>query len=67
VTTGFLPSEFRAAMGLEWTDCDQARFDRFISVIAATRRPLPAALRRAPLNVYLWDFRLRSALGLRVV
>ena len=67
LTTGFLPAEFRTAMGWEWTDSDQDRFDRLIGIIAATRRPLPAVVRRAPLNVYLWDFRLRSALGLRVV
>ena len=67
VTTGFLPTEFRDAMGLEWTESDQDRFDRFIGIVAATRRPLPAVVRRAPINLYLWDFRLRSTLGLRVV
>lgn len=67
LTTGFLPAEFRAAMELEWSESDQARFDRLIGIIAATRRPLPAVVRRAPLNLYLWDFRLRSALGWRVV
>jgi uncharacterized protein (DUF2236 family) len=67
VTTGFLPPEFRDAMGLEWSVADQDRFDRFIGVVAATRRPLPGFVRRAPLNFYLWDFRLRTALGWRVV
>jgi uncharacterized protein (DUF2236 family) len=67
LTTGFLPPEFRAAMGLDWTAADQARFDRLVSALAAARRPLPAAWRRLPLNWFLWDFRVRSLLGLRLV
>ncbi len=67
LTTGFLPPEFRDAMGLEWSPADQRRFDRFIAVLAATRRPVPAALRRFPMDWFLWDFRVRSALGRRLV
>ena len=67
LTTGFLPPEFRSAMGLAWTPSDQRRFDRLLSAFATARRPLPAALRRFPLDWFLWDFRLRSRLGLRLV
>jgi uncharacterized protein (DUF2236 family) len=67
MSTGFLPAEFRTAMGLEWTARDEARFDCLIRALAATRRPLPGPVRRFPLNLYLLDFRLRSALGLRLV
>ena len=67
ITTGFLAPEFRAAMGLEWSASEQVRFERFIALLAATRRPLPSAVRRFPLDWYLWDFRLRSHLGLRLV
>lgn len=63
ITTGFLPPQFRAAMQLRWTAEDAARFDRFISALAATRRPLPAPIRRFPLDYFLWDFRVRSWLG----
>jgi uncharacterized protein (DUF2236 family) len=67
LTTGFLAPEFRAAMGLDWTASDQARFDRLASVTAAARRPLPAAVRRFPLDWFLWDFRVRSLLGRRLL
>ena len=67
LTTGFLPPEFRAAMDLPWTDADDRRFDRFVRIVAGVRRPLPSALRRFPLDWFLWDFRLRSRLGLRLV
>jgi uncharacterized protein (DUF2236 family) len=64
LTTGFLSPEFRAAMGLAWTDGDEQRFGLFITALAATRRPLPPALRRFPLDWFLWDFRVRSKLRL---
>lgn len=67
LTTGFLPPEFRAAMDLAWTEQDERRFRLFVRVLAATRRPLPPALRRFPLDWFLWDFRIRSRLGLRLV
>lgn len=67
LTTGFLAPEFREAMRLRWSTGDQRSFDRFLSVLAATRSPLPARLRRLPLDWFLWDFRVRSLLGRRIV
>lgn len=67
LTTGFLPPQFRAVMGLRWTDRDERGFSLLLSALAAVRRPLPPVLRRFPLDWYLWDFRLRSRLGLRLV
>lgn len=67
LTTGFLPPVFRAAMDLRWTDRDEKRFGLFMRILAGTRRPLPAAIRRFPLDWFLWDFRVRSRLGLRLV
>lgn len=66
-TTGFLPPPFREAMQLEWTDADQRRFDRIIGRIARVSRRFPTAVRTFPFNMYLWDFRLRSRFGLRLV
>jgi uncharacterized protein (DUF2236 family) len=67
LTTGFLAPEFRDAMKLRWSAADQCRFDRVVSALAATRRPLPGQLRRFPLDWFLWDLRLRARLGRRVV
>lgn len=67
ITTGFLPPEFRSAMGFAWTAADQARFDRLTAGLAVLRGPLPPVLRRFPLDCFLWDFRLRRALGRHVV
>lgn len=67
LTIGFLPPEFRAAMGFRWSPQDQSRFDRLVGVLAALRRPLPARVRRFPLDWFLWDFRVRSKLGLRLL
>lgn len=67
LTTGFLPPEFRRAMDLEWSDVDQERFNRWMRRLATIRKPLPARLRRFPLDWFLLDFRLRSRLGIRLI
>jgi uncharacterized protein (DUF2236 family) len=67
LTTGFLPPPFRTAMHLPWTDDDERRFRAFVRAFAAVRRPLPAVLRRFPLDWFLWDFRVRSKLGMRLI
>lgn len=64
LTTGFLPPRFREEMRLPWSDRDQRRFDRLIAVTAAVSRRLPVPVRRFPYNLYLWDMRLRTRLGL---
>jgi uncharacterized protein (DUF2236 family) len=63
VTTGFLPPDFREQMGLSWRAEDQRQFDRFIALMRALTRIQPAALRRFPFNVLLWDVRLRMWAG----
>lgn len=67
LTTGFLPPAFRRAMQLEWSDRDQRRFDRVVAAVAAVSRRMPPPVRRLPFNWYLWDFRIRARLGVRLV
>ena len=63
ITLGFLPPEFRAELGLPWTERDQARFERFTRRAARINRVLPRPLRAFPWNVYLWDSRRRFRKG----
>ena len=67
VTTGFLPPLFREQMKLDWSDEDEARFDRHIKKLAAFSRRMPAVIRRFPFNYFLWDFRIRVKLHLPLV
>ncbi|SFW49083.1 oxygenase MpaB family protein [Amycolatopsis australiensis] len=54
-----LPPAFRERLGLQWTDADQRRFDRFARAIRLLATPVPAAVRTAhmrwigKLNVWL--------------
>ena len=63
VTTGFLPSEFRDKMGLEWSDRDQRVFDVHNRIARAVATRLPQPLRAFPFNTYLWDVRRRIKAG----
>lgn len=63
VNTGFLPQEFRDAMGLTWTAADERRFRALTRRLGTAVRPLPGPLRRAPLNLMSADLRLRRRLG----
>ncbi len=63
VTTGFLPPEFREAMGLPWSPRQQRRFERLMRRVGAVERRLPRALRIFPFNLWLADTRLRRRLG----
>jgi uncharacterized protein (DUF2236 family) len=67
ITGGFLPQEFRDALGIVWNERRQRRFDRFIRTAAAVTRALPRPLREFPLNFYLWDTKRRIRLGRPVV
>jgi uncharacterized protein (DUF2236 family) len=58
-TTGFLPPEFRALMGMRWSDRQQRRFERATRFGAALTMLLPGPIRHMPLNLYLLDLRLR--------
>src|SRR5699024_6310913 len=59
LTTGFLPSTFRAQLGLLWTQRDQHRFDRLCRGIGVVVLRLPGPVRRFPLNLFLIDLRHR--------
>ncbi|MDE3008575.1 MAG: DUF2236 domain-containing protein [Acidobacteriota bacterium] len=59
LTIGFLPEEFRRALGLAWSDEHQRRFEKVTRVIARVHRRLPRRVRAFPLNVIWWDTRRR--------
>lgn len=63
ITTGFLPPDFREQMRLPWSAEDQRQFNRFVAIMRALTRLQPPALRQFPLNVLLWDLRLRMWTG----
>ncbi|MEV7039268.1 oxygenase MpaB family protein [Amycolatopsis sp. NPDC051061] len=63
VTTGFLPQRFRDEMRLPWTAADQRRFDALLAALGRVTRVLPAAVRRFPYNLCLWDLRRRLRTG----
>lgn len=59
VTTGFLPQEVRDVMGLEWSDVQERKFQRFLAVVSMINRRLPRIVRQFPFNIVMWDFRRR--------
>jgi len=67
VTTGFLPPEFRTAMGLDWDDERQQRFDRLLRRMGRIDRRMPQAVRNFPFNVLLRDMRRRQRRGTPLV
>lgn len=62
-TVGFLPPEFREAMGLTWTSTDQRRFDRFVRIVRFGSRLLPRWVRMLPIQLQLAEVRLRMRRG----
>ena len=62
-TIGFLPQEFRDAMGFEWSDRNQRRFARIMRTLGVLNAVLPAPLRMFPFNAYMADFRRRVRRG----
>ena len=67
INTGFLPPEFRDALGLTWTAADQAKFDRHVAKVGRRNRRLPRTVRYFPFNVMLLEFRMRVRLKLPLV
>lgn len=63
VTRGLLPTPFRAAMQYPWSERDQRRFDRLMSLVATANRFVPPIAQRMPYNVLLWDMRRRVKHG----
>jgi uncharacterized protein (DUF2236 family) len=66
-TTGFLPEQFRTMMKLRWGATEQRRFDRLLSGLRLADRVIPRQVWPAGYRLYLWDMRMRAALGRRVV
>ena len=50
-TTAFLPPEFRAMMGYEWTEKDEAKFDRMMRRYGRIDHKLPDIIRLFPFNL----------------
>ncbi len=65
-TIGFLPPEFRTAMGLPWSAGDQRRFDRLCAVLRAGSRLLPRWARMLPVRLQLAEVRFRVRRGWRL-
>lgn len=61
--TGFLPAEVRTALGLTWTDQQERRFSAILRFLGRVSRPLPAVVRRVPMNWMTLNLRARRALG----
>lgn len=66
-TTGFLPTEFRALMKLDWTPAQQRRFDWLLTGLRLADRVIPRDVWLLGYQIYLWDMRSRSRRGMRVV
>ena len=59
VTAGFLPAEMREQMNLSWSDAQQRRFERVLSVVFGINRLVPRVVRQAPTLWLMRDFRKR--------
>jgi uncharacterized protein (DUF2236 family) len=62
-TRGFLPHEFRQAMGLPWSSRDEERFERLTRRAGRLERLLPLAFRSLPFDLLLRDLRWRRRSG----
>lgn len=63
INIGFLPAELREQMRVEWSDSDQARFERLFRAIGRVSRFQPRWVREFPLNLLMWDLRRRIRRG----
>jgi uncharacterized protein (DUF2236 family) len=66
-TTGMLPPEFRAAMGLDWSARQQRWYDRVVGPLRLASRLTPRWLRFLPVQLQLMEVRLRIRRGWRLV
>jgi uncharacterized protein (DUF2236 family) len=67
VNTGFLPPDFREAMGLEWSAEDEERHARKMRRTGRKNQRRPRFVRNFPYNYFLLDFRVRRALRRKLV
>ncbi|WP_183099500.1 oxygenase MpaB family protein [Nocardioides pelophilus] len=65
-TIGFLPPEFRDAMGLTWTPQQQRRFERMLGGLRFVSRRLPRWVRMLPIQLQLAEVRFRIRRGWRL-
>ncbi len=63
LTAGFLPDEFRQALGLRWNEKRKRRFHLVLRVATSAHRVLPRAVREFPMNVIWWDTQRRRRRG----
>jgi uncharacterized protein (DUF2236 family) len=63
MTVGFLPPMLRDQMQMEWSDRQQARFDRFFRACGRLSRLQPGFVREFPYNVLIIDVRRRIRSG----
>jgi uncharacterized protein (DUF2236 family) len=66
-TTGFLPSEFRAMMGLPWSSEQQRRFEWLLAALRLADKLIPHQAWIFGYRLYLWDMRARARRGQRIV
>jgi uncharacterized protein (DUF2236 family) len=66
-TTGFLPAEFRAHMGLDWTAAQQRRFEMLLTALRIADRVIPRDVWILSYRLYILDMRARARRGKRVV
>lgn len=67
VTAGLLPPRLREEMGMRWSARDDRRFDRMLRALGRLSTVLPVPVRNFPINVYLFDFRMRRKFGMKLV
>ncbi|MFI6866122.1 oxygenase MpaB family protein [Nocardia sp. NPDC050406] len=63
IVTGMLPPPIREQLGMTWSDRQQRRFDRLLRAVGRVLECMPGAVRRFPVNIYLWDLRRRLRTG----
>lgn len=67
VTSGFLPEEFRAELGLPWGPAEKAVFAANAAVLRLADSLTPPSLRALPFDLLLADMRRRIQSGRRIV
>lgn len=67
VTAGLLPERLREQMGMEWSPRDDRRLALLLTTVGAVEDLLPRMVKTLPIEILLWDMRLRGKLGLKMV
>lgn len=67
MSRGNLDPHVREILGLEWTERDQRRYDRFWAVFPPIYRRVPRVLRQLPPRLILAEMRWRMRRGRRVI